>query len=131
MPASGTWLWVSLARLGRTRTDGAFDEKVRVPLNVESERPPEVDVREVRGPDPPKPVLLDSGAITLEPRHVAVHATRVPGHHDVGRLPRARVPLRRFLQPVEIAHLAVYLGAAESDGMTGQSILLDGGMLMV
>jgi meso-butanediol dehydrogenase/(S,S)-butanediol dehydrogenase/diacetyl reductase len=44
---------------------------------------------------------------------------------------KARVPLRRFLQPVEIAHLAVYLGSAESDGMTGQSILLDGGMLMV
>ena len=44
---------------------------------------------------------------------------------------KARVPLRRFLQPVEIAHLAVYLGSAESDGMTGQSILMDGGMLMV
>ncbi len=44
---------------------------------------------------------------------------------------KARVPLRRFLQPQEIAHLAVYLGSAESDGMTGQSILLDGGMLMV
>ena len=44
---------------------------------------------------------------------------------------KARVPLRRFLKPEEIAHLAVYLGSAESDGMTGQSILLDGGMLMV
>ena len=44
---------------------------------------------------------------------------------------KARVPLRRFLKPQEIAHLAVYLGSAESDGMTGQSILLDGGMLMV
>ena len=44
---------------------------------------------------------------------------------------RARVPLRRFLQPVEIAHLAVYLGSAESDGMTGQSLLMDGGMLMI
>jgi NAD(P)-dependent dehydrogenase (short-subunit alcohol dehydrogenase family) len=44
---------------------------------------------------------------------------------------KARVPLRRFLQPVEIAHLAVYLGSSESDGMTGQSILMDGGMLMV
>ena len=43
----------------------------------------------------------------------------------------ARVPLRRFLQPEEIAHLAVYLGSAESDGMTGQTLLLDGGMLMV
>ena len=44
---------------------------------------------------------------------------------------KARVPLRRFLQPDEIAQLAVYLGAAESDGMTGQTLLLDGGMLMV
>ena len=44
---------------------------------------------------------------------------------------RARVPLKRFLQPEEIAHLAVYLGSAESDGMTGQSLLLDGGLLMV
>jgi NAD(P)-dependent dehydrogenase (short-subunit alcohol dehydrogenase family) len=44
---------------------------------------------------------------------------------------KARVPLRRFLKPREIADLAVYLGAAESDGMTGQSLLLDGGMLMI
>lgn len=44
---------------------------------------------------------------------------------------KARMPLRRFLQPAEIAHLAVYLGSAESDGMTGQSLLLDGGMVMV
>ncbi len=44
---------------------------------------------------------------------------------------KARVPLRRFLQPVEIAHLAVYMGSAESDGMTGQSVLMDGGMLMI
>jgi NAD(P)-dependent dehydrogenase (short-subunit alcohol dehydrogenase family) len=43
----------------------------------------------------------------------------------------ARVPQRRFLQPDEIAQLAVYLASAESDGMTGQSLLLDGGMLMV
>jgi meso-butanediol dehydrogenase/(S,S)-butanediol dehydrogenase/diacetyl reductase len=43
----------------------------------------------------------------------------------------ARVPLRRFLKPEEIAQLAVYLGSGESDGMTGQSILLDGGMLVV
>jgi meso-butanediol dehydrogenase/(S,S)-butanediol dehydrogenase/diacetyl reductase len=44
---------------------------------------------------------------------------------------RARVPLKRFLQPREIADLAVYLGSAESDGMTAQTLLLDGGMLMV
>jgi len=43
----------------------------------------------------------------------------------------ARVPLRRFLKPEEIAHLAVFLASSESDGMTGQSILMDGGMLVV
>ncbi|NLZ40009.1 MAG: SDR family oxidoreductase, partial [Comamonadaceae bacterium] len=43
----------------------------------------------------------------------------------------ARIPLRRALAPEEVAALAVYLGSAESDGMTGQSLLLDGGMLMV
>jgi NAD(P)-dependent dehydrogenase (short-subunit alcohol dehydrogenase family) len=43
----------------------------------------------------------------------------------------ARVPQKRFLQPDEIAHLAVYLASAESDGMAGQSLLIDGGMLMV
>jgi meso-butanediol dehydrogenase / (S,S)-butanediol dehydrogenase / diacetyl reductase len=44
---------------------------------------------------------------------------------------RARVPIKRFLQPEEIANLAVYLGSDEGLGMTGQSLLLDGGMLMV
>ena len=43
----------------------------------------------------------------------------------------ARIALGRFLKPPEIGHLAVYLASAESDGMTGQSILLDGGMLFV
>ncbi len=43
----------------------------------------------------------------------------------------ARVPLKRFLLPKEIADLAVYLASGESDGMTGQTLLLDGGMLMV
>ena len=43
----------------------------------------------------------------------------------------ARVPQKRFLQPREIAELALYLASAESDGMTGQSLLLDGGMLML
>lgn len=44
---------------------------------------------------------------------------------------RNRVPLKRFLQPEEIASLAVYLGSTESSGMTGQSLLLDGGMVLV
>jgi NAD(P)-dependent dehydrogenase (short-subunit alcohol dehydrogenase family) len=43
----------------------------------------------------------------------------------------ARIPQKRFLEASECGHLAVYLASAESDGMTGQSILLDGGMLFV
>mgnify|MGYP006290137977 CR=1 FL=1 len=43
----------------------------------------------------------------------------------------ARVPLGRILDPDEIAQLAVYLGSHASRGMTGQSILLDGGMVLV
>ena len=42
-----------------------------------------------------------------------------------------RVAIGRFLDVSECAHLAVYLASSESDGMTGQSILLDGGMLFV
>ena len=44
---------------GRGLARGALDQNVRIPFDVEPERPPKVDVREVRRPDPPKPVLLD------------------------------------------------------------------------
>ena len=42
----------------------------------------------------------------------------------------SRVPLGRILNPTDIAGLAVFLGSAESSGMTGQSIHVDGGMVM-
>ncbi len=43
----------------------------------------------------------------------------------------ARVAMGRTLQPAEIASLAVYLASAESSGMTGQTLVVDGGMLFV
>ena len=43
----------------------------------------------------------------------------------------ARVAMGRAMQPSEVATLAVYLASAESSGMTGQSLLVDGGMLFV
>jgi NAD(P)-dependent dehydrogenase (short-subunit alcohol dehydrogenase family) len=42
-----------------------------------------------------------------------------------------RQPIGRFLNVSEVGALAVYLAATEADGMTGQSLLLDGGMLFV
>jgi NAD(P)-dependent dehydrogenase (short-subunit alcohol dehydrogenase family) len=42
----------------------------------------------------------------------------------------ARIPMGRVLEPAEVAALAVYLGSPESAGMTGQSLLIDGGMLL-
>ena len=41
-----------------------------------------------------------------------------------------RIPQGRFLDPGEVAHLAVYLGSTESDGMTGQTLTISGGMRM-
>lgn len=43
----------------------------------------------------------------------------------------ARVAMGRYLDVADCGHLAVYLASSESDGMTGQSILLDGGMLFI
>lgn len=43
---------------------------------------------------------------------------------------KSRVPMGRFLAPEEVAHIAVYLGSGESDGMTGQAICISGGMRM-
>lgn len=41
-----------------------------------------------------------------------------------------RVPLGRLMQPDEIAELAVYLGSPAARGITGQSIHIDGGMVL-
>ncbi|MEZ5652563.1 MAG: SDR family oxidoreductase [Burkholderiaceae bacterium] len=42
-----------------------------------------------------------------------------------------RIAQGRFLDPAECGELAVYLASPEARGMTGQSVLLDGGMLYV
>ncbi len=42
----------------------------------------------------------------------------------------SRVPMGRLVYPEEVGHLAVYLACSESDGMTGQSIPISGGMRM-
>jgi NAD(P)-dependent dehydrogenase (short-subunit alcohol dehydrogenase family) len=43
----------------------------------------------------------------------------------------SRSPINRFINPEEVAALAVYLASDESDAMTAQSLSLCGGYLMV
>ena len=39
----------------------------------------------------------------------------------------AKIPLRRFGQPVEVADLVLFLASPASDLITGEAILIDGG----
>jgi NAD(P)-dependent dehydrogenase (short-subunit alcohol dehydrogenase family) len=41
-----------------------------------------------------------------------------------------QIPMGRMLQPDEIAPIATYLASPESNGMTGQTITISGGMRM-
>lgn len=40
------------------------------------------------------------------------------------------IPWKRAAKPEEIAHLAVYLASEEADYATGQTYVLDGGLMM-
>lgn len=64
----------------------------------------------------------------LERMHAAIGGTTPDAVH--GAL-LARIAQGRYLEPEECAHLAVYMASPEARGMTGQSVLIDGGMLYV
>lgn len=49
---------------------------------------------------------------------------------EVRQMIESRIPMGRMLQPREVADIAVYLASSESDGMTGQTITISGGMRM-
>ena len=64
----------------------------------------------------------------FEVEHAALNGTTPAVIHE--ELVK-RIPMGRFLDTSECGSLAVYLASPEAAGMTGQSILLDGGMLFV
>ena len=43
---------------------------------------------------------------------------------------KSQIPMGRMLQAEEVANIAIYLASDESDGMTGQTITISGGMRM-
>lgn len=48
----------------------------------------------------------------------------------VNEIERSRNPIQRFLEPEEVAAVAVYLASEEAGGMTGQSLNISGGSIM-
>jgi NAD(P)-dependent dehydrogenase (short-subunit alcohol dehydrogenase family) len=52
------------------------------------------------------------------------------GAEEFRRRAEARVPLGRFIEPREVARLALFLASDDGSGITGQSINLDGGAAM-
>jgi NAD(P)-dependent dehydrogenase (short-subunit alcohol dehydrogenase family) len=58
-------------------------------------------------------------------------AERVGSTEEKGREIAAKMaPLRRIVEPEEIAGLAAYLASDDARSLTGQAIVLDGGQVM-
>ncbi len=72
------------------------------------------------------PGIVEGGMFDLEKFAASYGATK----EQVQKAVVSRVPMGRLVTLEEVAHLAVYLGSAESDGMTGQTITISGGMRM-
>jgi glucose 1-dehydrogenase len=79
-------------------------------------------------------------AVELAPHKITVNnigpgATFTPIDRDVEKDPElnnrilAGIPLGRWGQPEEIAHLAVFLASDEASYITGSTYFIDGGML--
>jgi 3-oxoacyl-[acyl-carrier protein] reductase len=52
------------------------------------------------------------------------------GEEIFDRFYRRQVPLRRMMEAEEIASAATFLAQAESGGITGQALNVDGGLVM-
>lgn len=84
--------------------------------------------------------LTKSCAKELGSRNIQVNAV-APGFiktdmtdklpSDIKEKMLAQIPLARFGEPVEVAKVCSFLASSDSDYITGQTIVIDGGMVMV
>jgi NAD(P)-dependent dehydrogenase (short-subunit alcohol dehydrogenase family) len=57
------------------------------------------------------------------------HFALSPDPEKAAELEQRLIPIKRFLQPEEIAHAALYLASDQARGVTGSALVIDGGSL--
>ena len=66
---------------------------------------------------------------TVETPLVRQHIENSPDPARAEAIEKQLIPLKRFLQPEEVAHAALYLASDQAHGVTGSALVIDGGTL--
>ena len=66
---------------------------------------------------------------TVDTPLVRQHIDNSPDPARTEALEKQLIPLKRFLQPEEVAHAALYLASDQARGVTGSALVIDGGTL--
>ena len=66
---------------------------------------------------------------TVDTPLVRQHLEKSPDPARAAEIEKKLIPLKRFLQPEEIAHAALYLASDQAGGVTGSALVIDGGTL--
>ncbi len=66
---------------------------------------------------------------TVDTPLVRQHLEKSPDPVRAAEIEKKLIPLKRFLQPEEIAHAVLYLASDQAGGVTGSALVIDGGTL--